>query len=65
MKITPIYKNKILSLPEEIVREKLPSASKDELKVLLAVFLDQEFELSEIASNLDMTENAFKRTQNF
>lgn len=61
MKITPIYKNKILSLPEEIVREKLPSASKDELKVLLAVFLDQEFELSEIASNLDMTENAFKR----
>lgn len=64
MKIIPVYKSKILSLPEEAVYDKLPSASKDELKVLLAVFIEQEFELSDLASKLDITENAFKRALN-
>lgn len=61
MKILPIYKNQILSLPREIISEKLSTASKDELKVLLAVFIEQEFEQADMAAKLDMTENAFKR----
>ena len=61
MKILPIYKNKILSLPAECISEKLSTASKDELKVLLAVYLEQEFEQVDMAAKLDMTENAFKR----
>jgi len=61
MKILPIYKNKIISLPAECVSEKLSTASKDELKVLLAVYLEQEFEQIDMAAKLDMTENAFKR----
>ena len=61
MKITPIYKNRILSLPAEAVADRLASASKDELKVLLAVFAEPEFDLRELASRLDMTENAFRR----
>ncbi|MBE6616331.1 MAG: DnaD domain protein [Ruminococcaceae bacterium] len=64
MKIIPQYKNKILSLPGEVISEKLPTASKDELKVLLAVFMEHEFELSELATKLDMTENAVKRAMN-
>ena len=65
MKITPIYKNKILSLPYEIVNEKLSSASKDELKAILAVFSEPEFDPKELAAKLDMTENAFVRALNF
>ena len=61
MKITPNYQHKILSLPAELLGERLPTASKDELKVLLAVFLEPEFDLSERAAALDMTENAFLR----
>ncbi len=61
MKIVPIYKNKVLSLPAEAVEEKLASASQDELRVLLSVFLDPEFEVPERAAVLDMTENAFVR----
>lgn len=64
MKILPIYKNKIVSLPAEAISEKLSTASKDELKVLFAVYLEQDFVLSEISSKLDMTENAFKRALN-
>lgn len=65
MKITPIYKNKILSLPYEIIGEKLSSASKDELKAILAVFSEPEFDPKELAAKLDMTENAFMRALNF
>ena len=61
MKITPVYKNRILSLPAEAVGDRLNTASKDELKVLLAVFAEPEFEPSEMASRLDLTENAFRR----
>ena len=61
MKIIPIYKNKIISLPFETVSDKLSTASKDELKVLLAVFSEQDFDVTELASKLDMTENAFRR----
>ncbi|MBQ8368522.1 MAG: DnaD domain protein [Clostridia bacterium] len=61
MKITPIYKNRILSLPAEAVSEKLSTATGDELRVLLAVYSEPEFELSELAGRLDMTENAFRR----
>lgn len=61
MKIIPIYRNKIISLPFETVSDKLSTASKDELKVLLAVFSEQDFDVTELASRLDMTENAFKR----
>lgn len=65
MKITPIYKNKILSLPYEIINDKLSSASKDELKVILAVYSEPEFEASDLAAKLDMTVNAFMRALNF
>ncbi len=61
MKIIPIYKHKILSLPYEIVEKKLPTASKDELKVLIAVFSAEEFDPIELAGKLDITENAFRR----
>lgn len=61
MKITPIYKNEILSLPAEVVSQKLAAASADELRVLLAVMLEREFAVSELAARLDMTENALRR----
>ncbi len=61
MKIIPIYKNKILSLPAETVSEKLSTATKEELQVLLAVFAEPEFEANEIASRLDITVNVFNR----
>jgi len=61
MKITPVYKNRILCLPAEAVSERLASASENELRVLLAVFAEPEFDLKEMASRLDLTENAFRR----
>ncbi len=65
MKITPIYKNKILCLPAEIIEEKLSSAGKEDLQVLLAVLAENEFEPSSLASKLEMTENVLKRALNF
>ncbi len=61
MKITPVYRNQILSLPAEAVKERLSSASKDEWKVLLSVFAEPEFDLAERAAALDLTEKAFLR----
>lgn len=61
MKITPIYKNRILSLPAEAVAEKLSTATGDELRVLLAVYAEPEFDPSVLAARLDLTENAFRR----
>ncbi len=65
MKISPIYKNSIISLPGEIISEKLSTANKDELKVILAVYSEPEFDLAEITERLDMTEKAFLRALNF
>lgn len=61
MKIIPLYKHEILSLPAEAVSEKLSTATADELRVLLAVMLEKEFTVSELAAKLDMTENALRR----
>ncbi len=61
MKIIPLYKHEILTLPSEIVSEKLSTATADELRVLLAVMLEREFTVSELAAKLDMTENALRR----
>lgn len=61
MKIVPIYKNKIISLPYEIVFQKLSTATKEELQVLLAVYAEPEFDLKETADMLDMTEKSFRR----
>ena len=61
MKITPVYRHQILSLPAEAVTERLASASKDELKVLLSVIADPEFVPAERAAALDVTEKAFLR----
>lgn len=61
MKIIPLYKHEILSLPAEAVSEKLSTATADELRVLLAVMLKREFTVSELAAELDMTENALRR----
>lgn len=61
MKIIPLYKHEILSLPAEVVSEKLSTATADELRVLLAVMLEREFTVSELAAKLDMTENALRR----
>jgi len=41
MKIIPLYKHEILSLPAEVVSEKLSTATADELRVLLAVMLER------------------------
>ena len=61
MKIVPLYKNKIISLPYEIVNEKLSTATNDELKVLISVFSREEFDQAELADELEMTEKSFKR----
>ncbi len=61
MKITPIYKNRLITLPAEAVLQKLSTATKEELSVLIAVIAKPEFETSEICKELDMTENAFRR----
>ena len=64
MKITPIYKNKILCLPAEVVSSRLTSATADELRVLLSVLSDPEFDLPQRAKSLDLTENAVMRALN-
>ncbi len=63
MKITPIYKHHIISLPSESVLDNIATATRDELAVLIAVMAENggEFELAEMCARLDMTENAFKR----
>lgn len=61
MKITPIYKHRILCLPAEAVEARLTSATADELKVLLSVLADPEADLKERAARLDLTENAVLR----
>ena len=62
MKITPIYKNRLITLPAETVLQKLSTATKEELAVLIAVIAEPEFDIKEICHKLDMTENAFKRS---
>jgi len=62
MKITPIYKNRLITLPAETVLQKLSTATKEELAVLIAVIAEPEFDVKEICQKLDMTENAFKRS---
>ncbi len=65
MKIIPIYKHEILSLPAEVISEKLSTASREELRVLLAVMTEREFTVSDLAAKLDMTENVFRRCVSF
>lgn len=65
MKIIPIYQHEILSLPAEVISEKLSTASHDELRVLLAVMTEREFTVSDLASKLEMTENTFRRAVSF
>lgn len=61
MKIVPIYKNKVIALPAELISEKLSTATKEELQVLLAVYAEPEFEAADMASRLEMTVNVFTR----
>ncbi len=61
MKITPIYKNRILCLPAEVVESRLASATADELKVLLSALADPDLDLTQRAARLDLTENAVLR----
>lgn len=61
MKIIPKFQHDILNLPAEVVSEKLATATGDELRVLLAVMMEREFTVSELAAKLDMTENALRR----
>lgn len=61
MKITPIYKNRLITLPAETVLQKLSTATKEELAVLIAVTAEPEFETADICSRLDITENVFNR----
>lgn len=62
MKTVPLYKNRIISLPFEAVNDKLSTATNDELKVLIAVFSRDEFDIPALAAELDMTENSFRRS---
>lgn len=61
MKITPVYKNHLITLPAETVLPKLSTATKDELAVLVAVIAEPDFDIEKICKKLDMTENAFRR----
>ena len=61
MKIIPLYRHEVLTLPAEVVSEKLATASAEELRVLLAVMMEREFTITELAAKLDMTENALRR----
>ena len=61
MKIIPKFQHDILNLPAEVVSEKLSTATGDELRVLLAVMMEKEFTVSELAAKLDMTETALRR----
>lgn len=61
MKITPIYKHDIISLPAEAVSEKLSTATVDELRVLIAVMHDRDSTIDELAAKLDITKNAANR----
>ncbi len=58
-KMTPTYKNRIISLPAEAVREKLSTATKEELAVLIAVCDDPETDTNVLAARLGMTEKMF------
>ena len=61
MKITPIYQNKIICLPAEAVTERLTSATADELKVLISLIAEPEFDLPSRAAELDLTEKSVLR----
>ncbi len=61
MKITPIYKNQLITLPAETVLPKLSTASKEELAVLIATIAEPCFNIEKMCEKLDMTENAFRR----
>ena len=61
MKFTPIYKNRIICLPAEAVSERLPSATADELKVLISVMAGQDASVEDLAHSLDLTEKAVLR----
>ncbi len=61
MKITPIYKNQLITLPAETVLPKLSTASKEELAVLIATIAEGNFNIEKMCEKLDMTENAFRR----
>ena len=61
MKINLTYKNRIISLPYESVMEFLPDASKEELKLMVAVFANPEFDEKELQQKLDMTEKSFNK----
>ena len=61
MKITPLYKNRLVTLPYETVSEKLSTASKEELQVLIAVLAENEFNIGKMCEKLDITENSFRR----
>ena len=64
MKIRPVYQKMILSLPEEPIRSRLNTASRDEFAVLFAVYSEPEFTPSELAARLEMTESVFRRALN-
>ena len=55
MKITPIYKNRLITLPAETVLQKLSTATKEELAVLIAVIAEPEFDVKEICQKLDIS----------
>ena len=59
MKMTPTYKNRIISLPAEAVREKLSTATKEELAVLIAVCDDPEAGTNVLTDRLGLTEKVF------
>lgn len=64
MKITPIYKHEIISLPGEAVSEKLSTATADELRVLIAVMHNRNLTIDEIAATFDITKNTANRALN-
>ncbi len=59
MKITPVYENEVFVVPKVGVCRKLATAAREELAVLLSVLSEPEFEPSDRASALNLTEKTF------
>ncbi len=60
-KVIPQYKNRVISLPAEVLEEKLSTATKEELAVLIAVCDQPDLSLSEQAARLELTETVYAR----
>lgn len=60
MNIIPSYKNRIISLPSEVVLDKLSTATKDELAVLIALCNDPDIDIKSLSERLSVNESVIE-----